>query len=189
MRKAIILLAAILAVGPTALVGQKYHGQAEPIKVFVFAADAVKDPAESVFDDAKKRDKRLPADAVVDIKKTLAKNKKSFLQVVSERDDADVVVEVLFVGDVGSGSMVTRRDPSGDLRTYEDTIAACRINLTVGTYLQEFEGRDVPNPWNGMSAYRPYRGAAEDAARHIQHWIRYKYGDLISERAAKVGKP
>ncbi len=153
MKKAIILLAAVLAAGPAALTSQK---QVEPIRVFVFTAAV--NGAGFVDTDVKQRN-----DSVKDLKKSLTKN--PIIQVVSERDGADVTLEVLG-RDFEAAKYET--GPSG---------VVLRVNLTASTYSTVFEGRTLYY----------WREAANDAAKSIEHWIRANHDSLISKRTAKAG--
>ena len=141
-------------------------GKLEPIKVFIFTATN-----KDGFVDA---DVKRRADSVEDLKKALEKN--SLIQLVSERDAADVVLEVLGRGAQETGSATSTRDIYGQWHTNNDTVATVRVALTAGSYSTVLEG------WNNGSLTYVWRTAANNAAKHIENWIKANYGNIVSRR-------
>jgi hypothetical protein len=141
-------------------------GGLQPIRVYIFTAGN-----KDGFVDA---DTKRRTDSVEDLKKDLEKN--SIVQLVSEKDGADLVLEVLGRGAQETGSATSTKDMYGQWHTNNDTVAIVRVGLIAGSYSTVIEGRNdgrITNVW---------RTAANNAAKHIENWIKANYGNLISRR-------
>lgn len=160
----VVLWWACLVVGSIATqAGQK---RMEPIRVFVFTA-----ANDSGFVDA---DLKRRNDSVNDLKKVLSKN--SFVQMVSEKNIADVTLEIMGRGGEQTGSATTTQDIYGQWHTNPDSVATVRVALRAGAYSTIFEGRNdgrITNVW---------RTAANNAAKGIENWIRTNHDSLLSKR-------
>jgi hypothetical protein len=161
------LAIATIVVSPASIFAQQRS--AEPIKVFVFTA-----PNEGGFVDSVQK---LRTDSVEDLKKTL--DKKDLVEIVSQKEGADMTLEVLGRGGEETGSATTSRGAYGTWNTSKDTVATVRVGLTAGTYATLIEGHNdgrITNVW---------RTAANNAAKKIENWIKDNHDRLIAQRVQK----
>src|SRR5579871_4113053 len=114
------LAIATMLLGITTVHAQKKSS--EPIKVFIFTA-----ANEGGFVDPAQKQRN---DSVEDLKKAL--DKKDLVQIVTQKDDADLTLEVLGRGGEETGSSTTSRGPYGTWNTSKDTVATVRVGLMAG---------------------------------------------------------
>jgi hypothetical protein len=142
---------------------------AEPIKVFTFTA-----ANEGGFVDA---DQKQRTDSVGDLKKALQR-KKDLIQLVSEKESADVTLEVLGRGYVGTGSSTTTTTKGyygvWNSTTEEDSLPTVHVGLKAGEYVTIVNGRV-----DSEMQLAPWRGAAVDAAFKIENQIKDNHDRLM----------
>jgi hypothetical protein len=161
-----LAIAATVSAASPAFAGKK---TAEPIKVFIFTA-----ANEGGFVDPGQKQR---IDSVEDLKKAL--EKKDLVQIVGQREGADITLEVLGRGGEETGSATTSRGPYGTWNTSKDTVATVRVGLRAGTYSTLVEGHNdgrITNVW---------RTAANNAAKRIENWIKDNHDNLIARRVQK----
>lgn len=156
---AIALLLSLIHLLPDLMVAQKKEQQA-PIRVFVFAGNNSKG-----FTDPGQKDRN---DSAEDLKKELRKK----LVVTDNRDNAEVIVEVVARG-YELPQTVTKTakvfgDPTGKTR-----VPTVSVTLTVGDYSATLVGQKEQN----------WRSAADDAAKKIEAWVQDNYDKLLARRA------
>jgi hypothetical protein len=169
INRALILGLAIAVMASAASPVYAQKKSADPIKVFIFTA-----PNEGGFADP---DQKQRTDSVEDLKKAL--DKKDVIQIVAQKEGADVTLEVLGRGGEETGSATTSRGPYGTWNTSKDTVATVRVGLTAGTYATLVEGHNdgrITNVW---------RTAANNAAKKIENWIKDNHDRLIAQRVQK----
>lgn len=157
-----------LALGSVATASRQ--GADTLIRVQVVAADA--DPGQPMDREARER-----ADSADDLRKALQGDptRRELLELVEERDDADVVIEVVrreqqTMGRAGTpGNLGSRR-----LEPVAPTMHRVFLHLSVPAvdHDEDIEGQD------GAS----WHGAAEDAAAIIEAWIKTNLDALRATR-------
>ena len=138
----------------------------KPIRVFVFTSTT--NPSGFVDLDAKQRE-----DSVGDLKKALAKK----VEIVDDKKDADVVIEIISRAGKQTGSVVTERDGLG--RTYGDAevVADVHVSLKAGDYSTFLDGYSARG-----QIFRVWTDAANNVASLIDKWINENQARLLELR-------
>jgi hypothetical protein len=164
----LLLGLAIAATVSGALSGFAQNKSSEPIKVFIFTG-----ANDGGFVDP---DQRQRSDSVEDVKKAL--DKKNLIEIVGQREGADLTLEVLGRGGEETGTVTTRPGPFGTWNSSNDTVATVRVGLTAGTYTSLIEG------YGGKGQiFSVWHTAANNAAKKIESWIKANHDNLIARRA------
>jgi hypothetical protein len=167
---------AIVMMAVMAPSGSAQKKSAEPVKVFVFTA-----ANEGGFVDADQKQRR---DSVGDLKKALDR-KKDLIQIVTEKEAADVTLEVLGRGYIGTGNSTTTTTKGyygvWNSTTSEDSVPTVHVGLKAGDYVTIIHGGGPDN----QIQLAPWRGAAVDAAFKIEKWVKDNHDRLIAQRVQK----
>lgn len=156
----------LLAIVGPILAGGK-NNTLQNINVFITTATNV-----SGFTDPEYQQR---SDSVEDLKKRLGKK----IHLVSQRDGADVVIEVLSRSEEATGATTTKPTFWEDgVQTKPDMTKVLLVSLSAGDYKVTYKGDSKGKGWGDWGF------AADSVARAVESWIANNGAELLARRLA-----